>query len=126
MEVGTRGYSATSLRTALRKLGLWKMRARKVIKNAADAALRASFLIWLLRDRHKWELSSGFKNISSDNLERNTARVHSNQRTSQNKRQRRRKVVLDKGSVKGIGKVVSKNSQPRGKVVLDKDPIKRA
>ena len=57
--------------TSFRKLGLGKVRTRTAIKDATDASLRASFWIWLLRDRQKWDLSTGFKNVSSNNMEGN-------------------------------------------------------
>ena len=75
VEVGARGYAAVSLRSSLRRLGLGKMRTKTVIKNASDAALRASFWMWLLRNRLEWKLSTSFKSVSSDNLDRNTERV---------------------------------------------------
>ena len=64
VEVGCRGYVADSLPTCLRKLGLGKVRSRKICKEAGDAALRASFWIWVLRDRKQWDLSSGFTETS--------------------------------------------------------------
>ena len=52
-----------------------KVRTRTAIKCATETALKASFWIWLLRDNHKWELSTGFKNVSAGNLESNTSMV---------------------------------------------------
>ena len=48
VEVGAQGYTAVSLRSSLTRLGLGKMRTKMVIKNASDAALRASFWMLLL------------------------------------------------------------------------------
>ena len=131
VEIGARGYAAISLRTALRRLGLGKVRARTIIKNAADAALRASFWIWLLRDRHKWELSTGFKNISAGNLEQNTAKVVSKSKTPRPRRQQIRKVVIGKEPKVGVTNVSSNTTIPKSngkqtrKVVINSQPDTR-
>ena len=75
VEVGCRGYVADSLPTCLRKLGLGKLRSRKIVKEAADAALRASFWLWVLRDRKEWDLSTGFAEGSDIALTKSTNKV---------------------------------------------------
>ena len=61
VEVGARGYAAKSLQYCLRKLGLGRNRSKSISKEAADASLRCSFWIWLLKDSVEWKLSRGFK-----------------------------------------------------------------
>ena len=106
VEVGARGYAATLLRTVFRKLGLGKVRTRTAIKDATDASLRASFWIWLLRDRQKWDLSKGFKNHSSNNMKRQP--------------QDKRVVMLDKCNPKKREVSTSNVTQVNRVVIVDK------
>ena len=46
VEVGARGYAAKSLQICLGRLGLKRKASNIIGKEAADAALRSSFLIW--------------------------------------------------------------------------------
>ena len=75
VEVGARGYVAQSLTQCLRKLGLGKVRTRKISKDAGDAALRSSFWLWILRDRKEWSLAKGFKEVGSKGLIQTTVKV---------------------------------------------------
>ena len=88
VEVGARGYAGQSLMACVRKLGLGKQRSRTVVKKAADEALRSSFWIWILRARHNWKLSTGFKpNVAGENSTKDVdggrAPVRNRQRTKQ-------------------------------------------
>ena len=57
VEVGARGYASDTLATCFRKLGLNSVDCRKLVRNAADAALRASFWVWLCRESKEWGTS---------------------------------------------------------------------
>ena len=75
VEVGVRGYVAQSLPQCLRKLGLGKLRTRKISKSAGDTALRSSFWLWVLRDRKEWSLGTGFSSGSDTRLTQATEKV---------------------------------------------------
>ena len=60
VEVGARGYAAKSLPACLSKLGLSQLASRRVVKEAADEALRCTFWIWLARNNKEWSLGKGF------------------------------------------------------------------
>ena len=57
VEVGARGYASVSLRRCLAKLGFFGTKLRSVIDEAATAASRASFWIWMKRDE-EWQEAS--------------------------------------------------------------------
>ena len=54
VEVGARGYTAQSLSSCLRALGLKNRPLRKCIEEAGNEALRTSFHVWVWRDSDKW------------------------------------------------------------------------
>ena len=54
VEVGARGYTAQSLTSCLRTLGLKNRPLRSCLKAVGDEALRTSFWIWYLRDKEEW------------------------------------------------------------------------
>ena len=54
VEVGARGYTAQSLSSCLRALGLKNQPLRKCIEEAGNEALRTSFHVWVWRDSDKW------------------------------------------------------------------------
>ena len=54
VEVGARGYTAQSLPSCLRALGLKNRPLRKCIEEAGNEALRTSFHVWVWRDSDKW------------------------------------------------------------------------
>ena len=61
VEVGARGYAANSLRFCLSKLGIGRGKAKTILKEASDEALRCSFWIWIHRNNVEWSLSTGFR-----------------------------------------------------------------
>ena len=54
VEVGARGYTAQSLSSCLRALGLKQQLLRTCLAEVGDEALRTSFHIWMWRDSSKW------------------------------------------------------------------------
>ena len=54
VEVGARGYTAQSLSSCLRALGLKQQLLRTCLAEVGDEALRTSFHIWMWRDSFKW------------------------------------------------------------------------
>ena len=54
VEVGARGYTAQSLTSCLRVLGLKNRPLRKCLEEAGNEALRTSFHVWVWRDSEKW------------------------------------------------------------------------
>ena len=54
VEVGARGYAAKSLQTCLMFLGIKRSLVTACVEEASNAALRASFWIWKLRDTEAW------------------------------------------------------------------------
>ena len=55
VEVGARGYTAQSLSSCLRALGLRNRPLRSCLNEAGDEALRTSFWLWILREKTSWE-----------------------------------------------------------------------
>ena len=54
VEVGARGYSAQSLSSCLRAVGLKQQLLKTCVSEVGDEALRTSFHIWMWRDSSKW------------------------------------------------------------------------
>ena len=50
VEVGTRGYCATSVKSCLLRLGLPGKMVRPILKSLSLTSLKASFQIWQARD----------------------------------------------------------------------------
>ena len=61
VEVGARGYTAQSLSSCLRALGLGSRPLRACLQEAGDEALRTSFWVWFWRDNDSWS-RVGFAN----------------------------------------------------------------
>ena len=55
VEVGARGYTAHSLSSCLRILGLRGRNLRRCLEEAGNTALRTSFWVWILRDNKEWK-----------------------------------------------------------------------
>ena len=55
IEVGARGYCASSVSSFLKQLGISTNPARKLIKELALVSMSMSFKIWLARDNKDWE-----------------------------------------------------------------------
>ena len=72
IEVGARGYYATSLRYCFIRLGLGKKGIRKLLKQLSSQSLKSSFEIWLARDCYNWSNShtptSAISDVPSANL----------------------------------------------------------
>ena len=54
VEVGARGYTAHSLSSCLRALGLRQRSLRRCLEEAGYQSLRSSFWIWFLRENDVW------------------------------------------------------------------------
>ena len=54
LEVGARGYACDTVVSCVRKLGICPGASKILSRNAADAALRASFWIWICRETKEW------------------------------------------------------------------------
>ena len=54
VEVGARGYASHTVGVCLKKLGIAPVDSKRASRNMADAALRASFWIWLCRETVEW------------------------------------------------------------------------
>ena len=55
VEVGARGYCASSMQTSLRCLGVSKKSTRSALKELSSISLRCSFVIWMSRSSKFWE-----------------------------------------------------------------------
>ena len=67
VEVGARGYAAESLSSCLKRLGFkWRV-IKRVSSKMADASLRSSFWIWLLRKDANWSTNK-FRDAKDDNV----------------------------------------------------------
>ena len=55
IEVGARGFSATTVKSCLSRLGFCGKLLKSTLKALSIASLKASFYIWVSRDSKKWE-----------------------------------------------------------------------
>ena len=58
VEVGCRGYPATSLLSALGKLGIRGKNRKTIARKIGEAAERASNWLWIKRSEKSWEHQS--------------------------------------------------------------------
>ena len=54
VEVGARGYTAQTLSSCLKVLGLPGKLLRRCLTEVGNASLRASFWVWMLREKNEW------------------------------------------------------------------------
>ena len=54
IEVGARGFNSTSVPYCLKSLGFPPKSVKKMLSNLSQAALKASYCIWLARDNKEW------------------------------------------------------------------------
>ena len=68
IEVGARGYSSTSLLSALKALGFSSKFARSTVKDCGVIAMKCSFAIWLARESKIWDpsMAEASVNITAD------------------------------------------------------------
>ena len=74
VEVGARGYSSTSMLSALCKLGFDRKSAKSVIKEIELVSLRCSFWIWCAREKLVWEATPVTPPVNGEYLTANTVR----------------------------------------------------
>ena len=114
VEVGCRGYVAESLPQCLRKLGIGKQRSRKICSEAADAAIRASFWLWILRDRKEWSMSTGFSERSDAMLvESKDKAVHKDTDTENHKEQEKQYKPRGRRKYSSMKKIIQEKSSKK-------------